>query len=457
MSTVSIEDSINRVDFLQAELMKTTIYDNPYIKLEPYPKQLEPILEANKFLEDNSSSILVGAGGFGGKTILGSMLAAQYLEYPEYTCLVTRLNYAELTGTDSIWENLVDWTCDDSLEYPCESNESKLRIRSPFGATIWFKAFDNVRKKQKVKSESYTRIINDEASELDPEVLRFLYRSLRKELSNNIPLSFINLSNPGGPSTEYLVDKYVEGSNPYFPLDWRHNPFIDKEQYKNNLLELAPIDQQYQLYGNWKFKPSFGLLINKDNFINQTVPVSQGNSLVNIVSVDLASTGKDSTALTSLNYNDNGYFYLVDTELFPDSHVESLLLEFVGQQVEKYNTFMFIMELEPGSESEYASRYWEELVTGEYPSVMFNTHRPSKSKFERTRLSAKYVRQGKLFFVEDDNTDILQEQYMYVHPDKEEMKKHPSPDLLDSLNQGLYELHNLINRSTGNVTTTKAY
>ena len=53
---------------------------------------------------------------------------------------------------------------------------------------------------------------------------------------------------------------------------------------------------------------------------------------------------------------------------------------------------------------------------------------------------------NQLFFVErkerqtDNELDVttLINQLMYVNPDPEVMKQHPSPDLLDALNQGVY-------------------
>ena len=98
-----------------------TIIENPYIPVTPYPKQAIPIILAN--LEETvtpegvkkPNSTLAGAGGFGGKSYLGSMLAVQYLQEPDYTCLVTRKNYAELCDTNSIWENLLSWCCNSNL------------------------------------------------------------------------------------------------------------------------------------------------------------------------------------------------------------------------------------------------------------------------------------------------------------------------------------------------------
>ena len=122
-----------------------TILENPYIKFKPYPKQSIPIILASREKTTKPHNILAGAGGYGGKTFLGSMLAAQYLNEPDYTCLVTRRNYAELLDTNSIWENLQDWCCGEHLpeEFRCKAVKSPTpTITAPNGNTIYFKAFD---------------------------------------------------------------------------------------------------------------------------------------------------------------------------------------------------------------------------------------------------------------------------------------------------------------------------
>lgn len=253
---------ITNEDYL---LFYESICNNPYLIYKPYPRQAWPLYEANRPNQHNEpNQILVGAGGYGGKTFLGSMMALQYIDVPDYSCLVTRKNYAELTGQDSIWDNIKHWACDsDRLgDMACTSNESRLTIEHPNGGRIWFKAIDHESKKGKVKSESYNRIINDEASELHPDVLSFLFRSLRAPADHPIQLAMINLSNPGGPSTALLCEKYVDGQYPYFPLDWRHNPYIDKDKYSHTLDNLSIIDRQYQKEGDWHYIPSSGVLDN---------------------------------------------------------------------------------------------------------------------------------------------------------------------------------------------------
>ena len=251
-------------------LIQESIYENEYIKnakVTPYDKQYLGLLYANSVnIDKKINQILIGAGGYGGKTYIGSMLACQFLMSKEnYTCLVTRRNYAELLDTNSIWDNLVEWCCNEDVpsDWRCTAKRSPSPIiESPVGNKIYFKAFDHESKKQKFKSASYDRIINDEASELPVEVLKFQYRSLRN--TSKIPISLIHLSNPSSTNKEanqYLIDKFVDGELPYLPMDWRDNPYIDKVAYENTLNELDYIDQQYQKYGNWHYKATVGDLI----------------------------------------------------------------------------------------------------------------------------------------------------------------------------------------------------
>lgn len=299
---------ITDMDYL---LFYESICNNPYLARKPYPRQAWPIYQANKpNMNNQPNQLLVGAGGFGGKTVLGTMMALQYIGESDYSCLVTRKNYAELTGQDSIWDNAKNWATDPSLEYPCKVNESRLLIEHPNGGRIWFKAFDREDKKGKVKSESYNRIINDEASELHPDVLAFLFRSLRGPSDSNIPLAMINLSNPGGPSTAQLCERYVDGDYPYFPLDWRHNPYIDKETYSNTLDNLNVIDRQYQKEGDWHYIPSSGVLDNSwlrywnpermtyyDPDLDQHIPINLNDS-VTYTGWDLAISVKQTADYT---------------------------------------------------------------------------------------------------------------------------------------------------------------
>ena len=439
-----------------------TIKDNPYVKYKPYPKQSIPVFEASKPEQNKSvNSILVGAGGYGGKSILGGILAVQYLNEPDYTCLVTRRNYAELLDTNSIWENLVDWCCDAERLKPyeiklgrklvCEAIKTPTpKIIAPNGNTIYFKAFDRTDKKQKFKSASYDRIINDEASELPPGILQFQYRSMRN--TSAIPRSIINLSNPGGESTDYLVDKFVDGDNPYIALDWRDNPFIDREAYKQSLLQLDYIDQQYQMLGNWYYKATAGDLINLDELkkgynINYLQDTKADLPYISVIAIDMAGKGRDRFVATHLVLMNSGLMVREDSISIEDSYPEDRIYNFIKEKAQsKYKCYRVLFEQEPGSDSLYSLRYWRNVLlklTHKY-GVMVSDVRPFTSKYNRARPVAKAIKDGRLIFNSELETDTMNnglfDQFITISPNLEEMRKLKSPDELDSLGYAFYEL-----------------
>lgn len=443
----------NKVPITDKEqlLLQKSIVENPYCLYKPYPKQLIPIILANreeKYAEDGTkkpNTVLAGAGGYGGKTFLGSMLSVQYLPTDEdYTCLVTRRNHAELVDTNSIWDNLVDWCCGEHLseDIKCDFKQSPTpQIIAPNGNTIYFKSFDRDEKKQKFKSASYDRIVNDEASELPEAVLRFQYRSMRN--TTQIPRSIINLSNPGGDSTEYLVNEFVDGPKPYIALDWRDNPHIDRAAYEGSLNELDYIDQQYQKYGNWHYRPSAGDLINLAQLTGAYIDVGdyiEREVFFCTMGLDTAGTGRDNTVAMNLIRLDNGLTVLNDMVVDGSAYPEDNIYDIAEKQIIENNLYNMDFEEEPGGDSVYALRYWEEVL-GDLISkygIDVNGVPAIKSKYTRARPVAKSIIKGELKFSSHlkpilEKKDGLFDQFMYVSPNPEEMKKRKSPDELDAL------------------------
>lgn len=381
------------------------------------------------------------------------MLAVQYLNEPDYTCLVTRRNYAELLDTNSIWENLVEWCCSEDLpeNLMCKAYKTPApKIVAPNGNTIYFKAFDHEDKKGKFKSASYDRIVNDEASELPKGILQFQYRSMRNTI--HLPRSIINLSNPGGDSTEYLVENFVDGPKPYIALDWRDNPHIDKDAYEGSLNELDYIDQQYQKYGNWHYRPTAGDLINHDQLVGAYIDVSdyvEREVFFCTMGIDTAGTGRDNTVAMNLIRLDNGLTVLNDMVIDGSAYPEDSIYDIAEKQIIENNLYNMDFEEEPGGDSVYALRYWEDVLEdliSKY-SIDVNGVPAIKSKYTRARPIAKAVIQGKLKFSSHlkellEKKDGLFDQFMYVSPNPEEMKGKKSPDELDALGYAWNSLQN---------------
>ena len=414
-----------------------TILDNPYIDFELYDKQ-EFIALTSCHKRDGINKFLTGGPGGGGKTKLLAALALQFVEFPQYRCLVTRKNYRELVGTGSVFDILKNIP-------GVKARESGLiRIIFPSGAEIHFKAFNDETHKQDVKGESYHTILNDEASELAESVLKFLYRSLRKKHDDWIPLRFINASNPGGDSTDYLVEKYVDGDLPYIDMSYKDNPFIDTKTYEESLSNLDFIDKQYQMLGNWHYKPKAGDLIDYDELTDAYIDVEdyiERNVQLCTMGMDTAGKGRDNTVPLSLICLDNGLVVLNDLEIDGSAYPEDTVCDIVERQCIENDLYALGNEEEPGGDALYATRYWKKDVLQdliqEY-GFIFKGMRPSKSKFTRARPLAKAVKDGKLKFSYHlkkklERKNGLFDQFIYVSPDPEVMKTKKSPDELDAL------------------------
>lgn len=424
----------NEWDYLNYEL---TILDNPFIDFELYDKQSFVAL-TSCHNQEGINEFLTGGPGGGGKTKLLAALALQFVEFPQYRCLVTRKNYRELVGTGSVFDIL------KNIPGVKPRESGLIRIIFPSGAEIHFKAFNDESHKQDVKGESYHTILNDEASELPESVLKFLYRSLRKKVDDWIPLRFGNASNPGGESTDYLVEKYIDGDLPYIEMGYKHNPYIDNDTYEDSLKELDYIDQQYQMYGNWYYRPSAGDLINLDQLVDAYIDVEdyiEREVLFCTMGIDTAGTGRDNTVAINLIKLDNGLTVLNDLSVDGSAYPEDSVYNIIEKQISENNLICVDFEEEPGGDSVYALRYWMEDVLSDLINeydVDIQGVSSIKSKYTRARPIAKAIIKGKLKFSRHLK-DILErknglfDQFMYVSPHPEEMRKMKSPDELDAL------------------------
>ena len=431
--------NFNEWDYLNYEL---TILDNPFIDFELYDKQAFVAL-TSCHNQNGINEFLTGGPGGGGKTKLLSALALQFVEFSQYRCLVTRKNYRELVGTGSVFDILKNIP-------GVKSRESGLiRIIFPSGAEVHFKAFNDESHKQDVKGESYHTILNDEASELNESVLRFLYRSLRKKVDDWIPLRFGNASNPGGESTQYLVDKYIDGELPYIRMGYKDNPFIDNETYESALMELDYIDKKYQMEGDWKYKPSVGDLLTRAEGEAQLTTLNTPIAY-ELIGIDLAGKGKDKFAVVCYDYLQNGLEYIKDFNQTKSHNPESLLLDFIikhNPNPQFPQTSLIVIEQEGGGSPEYAKKYFENMIRNYGYNIPVILKKPTGSKYQRARPLMHSIRYGNTKLNKDSQFihDFIDES-IQLSPDG----KGRSPNLVDSASLSRNFLHTDI---LGNQTT----
>ena len=416
------------------ELYNETITKNPYIPFSLYPKQkLVALLSCKDHTGVNH--VLTGGAAGGGKTMLLAALALQFMTEPEYRCLVTRRGYRELVGTGSVYDIIKNIPGLKSRE------SSPIKVVSPSGAEIHFKAFQDETHKQDVKGESYHTILNDEASELNESVLRFLNRSVLKSSDDPIPLRVVNASNPGGDSTEYLINKFITGPSPYVSMGYKDNPYIDDRVYEASLLELDYIDRQYQMRGDWFYKPSQGDLMTREAAESQYITGITTPVAYELMSIDLAGKGRDFFAVCCYDYLANGWEYIRDFDQTRTSNPESMLLNFIY----KHNpdkrvplTSVIVIEQEGGGSPEYARKYFQNLILDAGYNIPIILEKPMGNKYQRARPLMHSITYGGTKLNKDcPLMDDFIDESIQLDP----LGKGRSPNLVDSASLGRNYLH----------------
>ena len=386
---------------------------------------------------------LLGGNAFSGKSTMGAVIASQWLMYPHYKCLIIRRTHDDVVATGGIVDTLKGTLLDEERlgEHTCELNEVKKRFLAPSGAEIWYNEASVKKDKEKFRGRSYHTIIVDEATEILPETLAFFSRSIRREKHDQIPLHIYYISNPSSSDgTKFLLENFVNDGSPYpyFELTFWDNEAINPFEYAKSLEILDPIDKAYQLYGDWHFVPSNGMIITRSELNSMEIPheyLEAKTPDYNMVGVDLASTGEDKTAIVSITHYTDGTTAIVDSLTIKSSHTEEPIRKFLARQQKLYRTNLIIFEKEMGASPEYARRYWYGMLKDlllEYGTRLTFYH-PTDSKFDRARPIAQSIRRGFLHIDKSlpDKHDLYN-QFLYIHPDKTVMEDFPSPDVLDA-------------------------
>ena len=457
-----------RISSWDKQLYSLTVMDNPYIDIKPYPKQAAAIMYNYKFK-------LLGGNAFSGKSLIGSVIASQWLMYPHYRCLILRNTDDDVTATGGIVDYLKKFLLDEERlgDLVCDIKENKKEFIAPSGAKIMYNSLNTSKRKEKINGRSYHQIIWDEAATNKRENLSYVVRSLREttppEDGVRIPQRLYFISNPSiNSGSEFLRENFVDpnGKYPYFELTFRDNLAIDPDDYAQTLEMLDPIDKASQLYGDWYFVPDNGLILSGDEFRGQLRPLDWLNNIeerrpdFNVVGVDLASTGEDKTALCSITHYTDGTAAIVDSLQIPHSNTEEPIRQFLEKQQALYGTNIIVFEKETGASPEYAKKYWSDILSDLLIEGNTNLtfYHPTDSKFDRSRPLAQCIRRKLLYINEElpDKRDLLN-QYMYVHPDKDQMEKYPSPDMLDASTLTFNHWNMYFNIGSGKIRSSYKY
>ena len=379
------------------------------------------------------------------------MSALQYVLEPDYSALILRKTYQDLSQPNAIMDRANKWlSIHDELHW----NSNTKTWTFPSGATLSFGYLNHNNDLDQYQGSELQFVGFDELTQFPENQYTYLHSRLRKLEGSDVPIRMRAGTNPGGRGHDWVKERFIkdESPNPFIASSYLDNVFLDRDQYGHQLDKLDELTRLQLKYGDWDAVLKEGLLITRDRLnkalISYTNTYQKWQPAFCAIGIDPASTGSDKFAMSCLVYFNNGKIVLVDLDATPSAFPEERLRNFIIRN-SKWKPYVVNFEQEPGSDSTYALKHWQGVLKDlvrKYGIVVKKTQ-SSNSKYNRARPTANLIRQNRLFFDNNISPERLRSifnQYVYIHPDKEIMNEYPSPDELDSLGYAFMEIQNVI-------------
>lgn len=434
LNTTDWNDILQNNPFTVKSFMNAQL--NDYIQEKPFGLQW-------KFLIYPSEELFFGGAAGGSKSSALLMSALTFVTEPNYDALIIRKTYSDLSQPNSIMDRCQKWMSKHIEEGRVKFDKINKKFTFPSGATLSFGYLASDKDLDTYQGAELQFIGIDEATQLTEKQIRYLHSRLRKTRDNPVPLRIRYTGNPGGISNDFFRDNFVNGDSPFIPSRYTDNPFLDTEKYEKQLDMLDEYTKQQLKYGNWDVVLNSGLLISNEELKEHVIEGFEGEELLfSVVGIDPAGSGQDKFAMSLVSYYSNNQLLVEDIQSTQKTNQEEALLKFLKKHEDKH-IYLLNFEREPGSDSEFALKYWQGIV----PNIKCINTSPTGSKFVRARPISTAIKSDRLYFKDDIKLlNVLFNQFQYVHPDKAKMKEYSSPDELDSLGYAYICMKDLLNR-----------
>lgn len=439
-----------------------TIQSNPFLRQIghiPFDNQLF-------FLTYPSEELLYGGQAGGGKSDALLMAALQYINEPDYSALILRRTYQDLSQPNAIMDRAKKWL-DPFVKNGIVSwsNQTKT-FTFPSGATLSFGYLSHDNDLDQYQGSELQFVGFDELTQFTEKQYKYLHSRLRKLKKSDIPIRMRAGTNPGGRGHDWVKKRFIQGDIAFIPSSYKDNLYLDTVEYTKSLEKLDELTKRQLMYGDWDAVITKGLLINLEKLHENIIRIDDTfKPVFSTIGIDPAGSGTDKFSVSLLTYFTNQKLVLMDLMATPDnSMIEEHVRNFIIRN-RKYNPVIVNFEREPGSRSEDALKYWQNVLSDLInPNSIIDTPASNTgSKYNRARPHANLIKENKLFFNETllNNTindynplQALFNQYVYVHPKKEVMAQYSSPDELDSMSYANIAMDTLLtNQTTMHVAT----
>lgn len=425
--------------------------------LPPYVPHRPEVPQA-VFLAIDAKEALYGGAAGGGKSDALLMAALQYVHVPDYSALLLRKTYADLSLPDAIMDRAKRWLMGvEGVKW----NQERREFRFPSGASLVFGYLETDIDKYRYQGAAFQFIGIDEVTQFPEASYTYLLSRLRRASTSEVPLRMRAASNPGGIGHEWVYQRFIPRFDPrvgkivtptdtngtpriFVPARLDDNPHLDQDAYRGMLAELDDVTKAHLLDGAWDVT-GIGDLFQPQSLHNVVDEVPWAECRW-VRYWDLAATqakpGRDPdyTVGALMGKAKNGMTYVADIQrvrMRPDG-VEAL----VRQCAETDPPHTSIrMEQEPGASGVMAIDHYQRRILYGYDFVGVRSTGP---KDVRARAIAAAANRGTILLLRAPWNAALQQE-AYAFP------KSAHDDQVDALSGGFSELRAMYSSASATV------
>lgn len=381
-------------------------WDKIYDYLQPKESLFcpeEASLTQKVFLRSYSLEGLFGGAAGGGKSSALLMAALQYVDVPNYSAILFRRTYADLSLPGALMDRFRTWvSAYDDVHW----NANSYVATFPSGARVSFGYLNNTNDYLRYKGSEFQFIGMDEVTEIRESDYRYMFSRLRRPASGPLSKVPLRMRSASNPAPNWVRQRFiVEGKNEqrfFVPSFLTDNPGIDAESYRQALSVLDPVERRRLEMGDW-WATTLGTLFDRTDF-----PIIDGSDVPEITSSaravrywDLAATEPHSGntdpdwTVGTLMLFDQGISYIMDVRKIraKSDKVEA----FIHQTAQEDGKGVTIrMEQEPGSSGKALIDQYARYVV---PGWDLQGVRSSGDKETRARPFAAAVANGNVRLV----------------------------------------------------------
>jgi len=320
----------------QKAYLSTTILSNKYIPYRPTRKQAEYLLAEEK-------EVFYGGAAGGGKSVALLMSGLQYVAHPEYSALLLRRTYPDLSLPGALMDMAKQWLGPTDAKW----NEQSKTWTFPSGATLTFGFLESEADKYRYQSAEFQLIDFDELTQFTESQYLYLFSRLRRTEDNPVPLRVRSASNPGNIGHLWVKERFIEAKNKdrrFIPATLEDNPYLEQTSYISNLSNLDVVTRAQLLKGDWDIQLS-------GNFFKRPwfeIISERPRHIKSVRYWDLAASKEGDYTVGALVGEQQGVYYIMDVQRLRETpgQVEALVRQVA--EIDGMET-PIIMEQEPGS------------------------------------------------------------------------------------------------------------